>query len=113
MDHNEVQLIGVFGTEDDPSEPFVYTVDAPTNLWVSCRTANGTMMGHKFAAWGLNELLEADAFAPGDFVDIVDQNDVVVRFTVGDEAPAHDPAVQAYQARSTTVRLVAVTVVEP
>ena len=53
MDHNEVLLIGVFDP-DGVDEGFVYTVDAPTNLWVQALTDQGSRMGAHFMAAGLN-----------------------------------------------------------
>lgn len=109
MDHNLVQLIGVFPTENEPIEGFCYTVNAPTNLWVGAVTDAGSRMGLQFMAYGMNRLLDADCFAEGTHIEFADQAGRTIRFVVGDLVPKAD--VQAFQAMSDEVRRVRVEVI--
>jgi hypothetical protein len=109
MNHNEVVLIGVFDPEGK-QEAWVYSVDAPINLWVGALCDDGSRMGADFMAHVLNELLEADAFYEGDTVEIKNQSGVSLTATVGPEVPAR--SVEAFQALTDTVRKVTVHVGE-
>lgn len=108
MNHNDVQLIGVFGTKDQPMEGFVYSRNAPTNLWVGALCTDGSRMGHEFMAFVVNELIDNDRFAEGDRVEMDNQDGTHLVATVGAEVPKDD--VEAYGAMSPTVRVVSVAV---
>ena len=107
MNFKDVQLIGVIDP-DGKEEAFVYTLNAPTNLWIGAICSDGTRMGAQFMAHVLNGLIEADSFAEGDTYVIANQNGTKLTATVGEEVPAD--AVDAFQANSDTVRTVTVSV---
>ena len=67
MDHTQVQLIGVFSAEGDPDpkEGFVYSTNAPTNLWIGAICDDGSRMGHQIMAHILNGILRNDEFIEG------------------------------------------------
>lgn len=108
MNFKDVQLIGVIGTAEQPQEAFVYTLNAPTNLWIGAICTDGSRMGAQFMAHILNGLIEADSFAEGDTFVIANQIGANLTATVGEEVPAD--AVDAFQAHSDTVRVVTVDV---
>lgn len=110
MNPQEVLLIGVFDP-DGREEGFVYTVDAPTNLWVGALCDDGSRMAHEFMGYVLNSLIDEDCFNEGDFVTLANQNGTGLIATVGEEVPVDE--VQALQARHAgpTVRKVTVAVV--
>lgn len=109
MNHSEVLLIGVFDP-DGKQESFTYTVDAPTNLWIGAICADGSRMDVRFCAHFLNELLDADCFKEGDFVQMRNQDGVKLTAIVGPAVPAS--SVQAFQALTDTVRKVTIHVGE-
>jgi hypothetical protein len=107
MNHLDVQLIGVFDCQP-PIENFTYTVNlpAPHNLWVSALCTDGTRMHSLFMGFVLNELIDADKWNEGDFIDIVDQDDATLRATVG---PLVDKSfVEAFASKTPGVRLITV-----
>jgi hypothetical protein len=110
MDHMQVQLIGVFGTQEEPIEGFCYTVNAPVNLWVGARCTDGSRMGSQFMGYVLNTLIDADGFSAGSQVEVADQGGTRLVAVVGEEVPKRD--VQANLAHSDTVRVVTVTVID-
>ena len=107
MNSRDVQLIGVFDP-DGKDEGFVYSINAPTNLWVGAICDDGSRMGAQFMAHVLNGLIEADSWGEGDSYEIANQNGVKLTATVGEEVPAR--SVDAFQAQSATVRKVTVSV---
>lgn len=109
MDHNEVLVFGIFDP-DGKQESFCYTHNAPTNLWIGALCSDGSRMGVHFMTHFLNELMDADAFAEGDFVQMRNQDGVVLTAIVGEEVPAR--SVDAFQAMTDTVRRVSVHIGE-
>jgi hypothetical protein len=107
MNHNDVQLIGVFDP-DGKDEGFVYSVNAPVNLWMEALCTDGSRMGHEFMACFLNLFIDDDKFSPGDAVEIRNQAGVLLRAVAWDPVPKED--LQAYQALTPTVLPVTVEV---
>lgn len=110
MDHRDVELVGVFDPEG-VEESFVYTVDAPTNLWIGALCDDGSRMGTEFMAHLLNSLIDNDMFNEGNAATVVDQSGITMIVTVGPHVPALD--VEAYFAETLHVRVVTVTVPTP
>lgn len=109
MDPMTVQLIGVFPTVDDePFDAFVYSMNAPTNLFVRQTCEDGSKMSAQVMAMGLNRLMLADAFGFNEFVDVELDGGTVLRFQVGELL--HKTEAGAHQAMSESVRLVSVGV---
>jgi hypothetical protein len=107
MNHSDVLLIGVFDP-DGREEAFVYSVDAPRNLWIGALCADGSRMGIEFMQYILNEMIEADLFNPGQTFDLANQNGMRMRATIGEFVPARD--VSAFQAQTSHVLPVSVEV---
>jgi hypothetical protein len=110
MDHNLVQLIGVGPTANDkPFEAFVYTTNAPTNLWIGAICDDGSRMSLQFMAYILNGLIVNDSFNENDTFELNNQDGVSLVAEVGelqDGAP-----LEANLANTKMVRIVRVRVV--
>ena len=109
MDHTEVLVFGIFDP-DGQQESFCYTHNAPTNLWIGALCDDGSRMHVNFMTHFLNELMEADAFDEGDFVQMRNQDGIVLTAIVGPSVPAR--SVDAFQSLTDTVRTVSVHVGE-
>src|SRR4051812_15307911 len=104
MDSSLVRLIGVFD-DKGVDESFTYTVNlpAPWNLWIGERTADGTRMGVLFMGYVLNQLIEADAWNPGDSTIVTDQEGVKLLAAVLPTL-VRNQDLDAYQAEGELVR---------
>ena len=106
MNHSDVLLVGVI----DPAgkeESFVYSLDAPTNLWIGALCDDGTRMSPPFMAHILNGLIEDDSFEEGDMFMVSDQNGTTLIATVGAYVSAS--SVHAFQSLTHEVRKVTVS----
>jgi len=109
MDHNDVLVFGIFDPEGK-QESFCYTHNAPTNLWIGALCDDGSRMSVQFMTHFLNELMDIDGFNEGDFVQMRNQDGVVLTAIVGGSVPAR--SVDAFQSLTDTVRTVLVHVGE-
>jgi hypothetical protein len=109
VNHTEVLVFGIFDP-DGKQESFCYTHNAPTNLWIGALCDDGSRMHVNFMTHLINELLEADGFNEGDFVQVRNQDGTVLTAIVGAAVPAR--SVDAFQALTDTVRKVTVHVGE-
>jgi len=107
MNPQEVQLIGVFDP-DGKDEAFVYSVNAPVNLWIEALCTDGSRMSHVFMASFLNLFIDDDKFSPGDAVEIRNQKGVLLRAVAWDPVLKED--LGAYQALTDHVLPVTVEV---
>lgn len=109
MNHDEVQLIGVFDPQGR-DEGFTYTVNLPTghNLWIGALCDDGSRMGQFYMAWILNNLIDLDRWNEGDAFQSVTEKEVTLVATVGELVDRNE--VQAFQALTDKVRRVTVAV---
>lgn len=107
MNWRDVQLVGVFDPEG-VDETFVYTVNAPVNLWIGALCSDGSRMGPQFMGGILNALLEADSFNEGDTYEVRSQSGALLTATVGHWVPSR--TVEANAANSDVVRVITVAV---
>src|SRR5690349_8556432 len=82
VDHSLVRLIGV-SDPDGEIESFVYSTNAPTNLFVSALCVDGSRMDVRFMAHLMNRLIDADAFQEGSTIDAATDAGLILRATVG------------------------------
>lgn len=106
MNHNDVQLVGVF----DPNggdEAFIYSINAPVNLWVGALCEDGSRMSMNFMGHIMNGLIDGDLFNFDDTYRVENQVGIGLVATVGEFVAKSD--LQAFMAESDVVRRVSVT----
>lgn len=114
MNPNDVVLIGVIPSRDPDGivhESFVYSIDAPTNLWCGALCDDGSRMGPEFMAYGINTLISQDKFDIGDEVTVENQVGVKLVFRIA-ETVSKD-SVEAFLAETPTVNKIEVHVLSP